>query len=131
MKTFSRWLLIGIFVLLPVSAWAGLLDSQLSTVGSQLGKDGGVPTSLPVFIGGLINVVLSVLGLVFLVLIVYAGYMWMTASGDSTKVDKAKKLIGQALIGMIIVIASYAISAFVIDRISGAITVAPAAAPTK
>lgn len=67
--------------------------------------------------GKIINVFFGVLGIIFLVLMLYGGYMWMTARGESEKVDKAKDLITQAVIGIVIILAAYAITEFVILRL--------------
>ncbi len=117
----GAWVSVTAMTLAPVSVFAQLkpstdATSDLGKVGSKLGQS---PKDLPVLIGDLINIFLSVLGIIFVVLTVYAGYLWMTASGDTAKVDKAKKLLGQAVIGLVIIVAAYAITAFVIDRIAG------------
>ena len=44
----------------------------------------------------------------------YAGFLWMTSSGDETKVTKAKGLMVNAVIGLAIVLAAYAITYFVL-----------------
>ena len=75
--------------------------------------------SLPIVVGNLINVLISVLGIVFVVLIVYAGYLYLTAAGEEKKVTKAKTLIGQAVIGLVLILAAYSISTFVIQEIGG------------
>jgi amino acid transporter len=107
--------------IMPALTFAAL-DTNLKKVGSSITTAGETGPKLPELIGGLINVFLSVLGIIFIVLVVYSGYLWMTAGGEAMKVDKAKKLLGQAVIGLIIVVAAYAITAFVIDRIVGATT---------
>ncbi len=56
---------------------------------------------------------LAVLGIIFIILMLTAGYNWMTAGGEEEKVTKAKDMIKRAIIGLFIVIASYAITAFV------------------
>ncbi|NTW22484.1 hypothetical protein HGA34_02985 [Candidatus Falkowbacteria bacterium] len=61
------------------------------------------------FIGQVISAFLSLLGIIFIVLIVYSGYNWMTAAGDSGKVDKAKETLWRAVIGLIITVGAYAI----------------------
>ncbi|OGF25419.1 hypothetical protein A2331_01225 [Candidatus Falkowbacteria bacterium RIFOXYB2_FULL_34_18] len=73
----------------------------------------GEPKSIAEIIGGLIGVFLSLLGIIFLVLIIYGGFIWMTSAGNETKVLKAKKILTNAVIGLIIVISSYAITAFI------------------
>jgi len=64
-----------------------------------------------------ITTALSLLGVIFLVLMIYAGYNWMTARGEEEKVTKAKDTIMRAIIGLIIVVAAYAISTFVISKL--------------
>ena len=71
-------------------------------------------------VGKIVRVVLSFLGVIFLVLIIYGGYMWMLARGNEQQVEKAKNVIIAAIIGMIIVLAAYAISGFIIDKFGDA-----------
>jgi Type IV secretion system pilin len=79
---------------------------------------GGTTQTLPQIVGGLINVLISVLGIIFVVLVVYAGFLYLTASGDDKKVAKAKTLLTQAVIGLVIILAAYGIATFVIDRLT-------------
>ena len=69
--------------------------------------------TLATTIGVVIKVALSLIGVVFIILMVYAGYNWMTASGDEEKVRKAKDTIWRAVIGLVITIGSYAIWAWI------------------
>ncbi|MCX6778943.1 MAG: pilin [Candidatus Magasanikbacteria bacterium] len=69
------------------------------------------------FIGRIIMVALSLLGVIFLVLTVYAGYLWFTAGGDDKKVEKAKEYLKNGVIGLVIVLASVSITAFVLGRL--------------
>lgn len=64
-----------------------------------------------------INTALSLLGVVFLGLIIYAGFRWMTAQGNEEDVTKAKEILIQAVIGLAIVLAAYAISYFVFNAL--------------
>lgn len=70
-------------------------------------------------IGSLIGIFLSFLGVIFLVLMLHAGFNWMTAAGDEEKISKAKDTIRAAVIGLIIIVAAYALSIFVIESIWG------------
>lgn len=124
-KNYFLSFLLGLFLLAPVGApalaqFGGLSDSDanLQTVATEatLSAD----RTLPEVIGGFIRVGLSFLGLIFLVLTIYAGFLWMTAGGNDDQVGKAKTLIGQAVVGLIIVISAYAISTFVIAAIGSA-----------
>jgi amino acid transporter len=66
-------------------------------------------------ISSLIAVFLSLLGIIFLGLMVYSGYNWMTAGGEEEKVKKAQSTIKKAIIGLIITVSAYSISYFVFD----------------
>ena len=63
--------------------------------------------------GTVIKAVLSVTGLIFLILMVYAGILWMTARGDETIVEKSKDTIQAALIGLALTVSAYAITVFI------------------
>ena len=57
--------------------------------------------------------ILSFLGAIFLILMIYSGYMWMTARGNDTQVTKARTIMTQAVVGLVIVITAYAITIFI------------------
>jgi len=65
----------------------------------------------------IINAFLSIVGVLLLIYLLYAGYNWMTAQGEEEKVEKAKDTIKRAITGIIIIVAAYAISVFVMDRL--------------
>lgn len=104
-------------LLLPAAAMAQLTEAErhLQETGLVVGQ--GQTQSLPTLVGRFINVLLSVLGIIFVVLIVYAGFLYMTAGGSEDNVKKAKRLMSQAIIGLIIIVTAYAISAFVISQL--------------
>lgn len=90
-----------------------------ANLANNVGASAGITTSrgLPDILGSIINVVLGFLGVVFLVLLLYAGFLWMTAQGEEKTVEKAKGIIKQAIIGLIIVVAAFAISNFVLGSL--------------
>jgi hypothetical protein len=65
-----------------------------------------------------INAILGLLGVIFLVLTLYAGFLWMTAAGNDDQVGKAKSILTTAIIGLVVIIASYAIANFVLTALS-------------
>lgn len=67
-------------------------------------------------IAGIINVVLSFLGIIVTVGIIAGGFMYMTSGGNSERVDKGKDVVGASLIGLGIVVSAYAISRFVLSE---------------
>lgn len=73
--------------------------------------------NLAATIGFLIKVALGLLGIIFLVLTLYAGFTWMTAMGEVKKVETAKATLARAVIGLAIVLSAYAISSFVVNTL--------------
>jgi hypothetical protein len=73
--------------------------------------------SLPTIAGNVIGAGLSLIGAAFFVLMVYAGVIWMTARGKEEQTKKALDTIIAAAIGIIIVLASYALTRFVFGSI--------------
>jgi len=93
---------------------AGILDSVSNSYGVSN------PKTLPQIIGGIISVALSLLGVIFLVLTIYGGYIWMIARGEEKEADRAKNIVTRATIGFILVLAAYAISYFVFTKLISA-----------
>lgn len=81
---------------------------------------GSAPTDPRIIVAKIIRTALSLIGIVFVVLAVYAGFLWMTAGGEEDKVSQAKKLLSNAVIGLAIVLSSYAIAYFVFQSLLGA-----------
>src|SRR3989344_6250368 len=68
-------------------------------------------------INSIIQILLGFLGILAVIIILWGGFIWMTAAGDETKVDKAKKLIISGIVGIVIILAAYIIANFVITTI--------------
>jgi ketopantoate hydroxymethyltransferase len=71
----------------------------------------------------IINVIMGFLGLVAVVIILLGGFKWMTAAGAEDKIDEAKKLLSAGVIGLVIVLSSWAIAKFVLDSVIGVTSV--------
>ena len=70
---------------------------------------------------GILNIILGFLGLFMVCLLVYAGFLYMTAGGDEKKTTAAKGYIKNSIIGIAIVLASFAVTWFVTNTLSGVI----------
>lgn len=66
----------------------------------------------------ILQFVLTLMGLIAVTVIIYGGIVWMTAAGNEQRVDKAKKIITSAAIGLIVIILSWAIVIFVVGTTS-------------
>lgn len=73
---------------------------------------------IPFFIGTAVNALLGIFGALFLVLILWGGVQYMFAQGEDARIKKAKQTLINAVLGMIIVTASYAIANFVLTTLS-------------
>lgn len=99
----------------------GLADTAKQSGLSKYGS------SVPVLAGSIIGTALSMISVIFFILMVYGGFLWMTAHGDEGTVTKAKETIIGAIIGIIIILASYAITNYVTTSVVSAPPAAPAA----
>ncbi len=63
----------------------------------------------------IINVCLTLLGIVAVVIVLLGGFKWMTAGGNEDKVGEAKKILGAGVIGLVIILAAWGIAAFVLN----------------
>lgn len=75
---------------------------------------GDSTAALALLIGSFVRIAIVAVGFVFFVLILYAGYIWMTAGGDDEDIKKATKILTRASIGLLITIFAGAITQFII-----------------
>ncbi|MBU1921907.1 pilin [Patescibacteria group bacterium] len=68
-------------------------------------------------IASIINVAMGLLGIVAVVIILYGGFTWMTAGGNEENVSKAQKIIVSGIIGLALILASWAIARFVLESL--------------
>lgn len=108
--------------MLPVKAYSlentGLDATAKKAYGDDLSQiPGGGDEDLSSVAGKLVGAALSFIGIIFFGLIIYGGFIWMIARGNSSEVEKAKDIIIAATIGLVIVLAAYAITRFFADVI--------------
>lgn len=118
-KLFFTVLMLA-FIVLPVLNFAlianAAIDVGLNEVNTGLG--GSLNSTDPrTTAGRIINIALGFLGVIAVILIVYAGFKWMTAAGNEEAVDSAKKLLTAAIIGLIIIFMAWGIATFVLSRL--------------
>ncbi len=70
----------------------------------------------------ILNVILGLLGIIDVCLMLYAGFKWMTAGGNEESITTAKKTIWASIIGLVIILSSYAIANFVLRELYAATT---------
>ncbi|MFA6549838.1 MAG: hypothetical protein WCT36_00590 [Candidatus Gracilibacteria bacterium] len=123
-KTLKQVALVGLVMTvglvlashLPI-AFAQMLNPS-DQPGVVAGSTGGTG-DLRVLAIRIINYVLGFLGLIAVAMIIFGGITYVTAAGEQGKVDSAKKIIMYAVVGLIIVILSYAIVSTVLQAGTG------------
>ncbi len=89
----------------------------LTTAGGEFTTSDPTEDTIFESVGNIVNIFLGILGIIFFLYILWAGFIWMTAAGDGGKVEKAQKMMIQGTIGIIIILSAYAISFFAIDQL--------------
>ncbi len=110
MKIFLTFIL-----LLPNIALAqgAIMDNLNEATESSYKQD--VP--LMQVIGNIIKILLMLLGTIFVILLLLGGFRWMTAQGDAKKVEEARDNIKNAVMGLVVVLAAYAITKFIFNAL--------------
>ena len=118
-KLFAAFTL-ALSLAVPATAFAidtGLSSTATAAFGSSMTS--GENAKLSYFIGNnIIKPVFGLIGVIFFMLMVYAGMLWMTAQGDPKKVEKAKDILITSVIGAVIVAASYILTNAVFNAIT-------------
>ena len=85
---------------------------HLDEIGKNISLGDASPTQIVV---RLINVALSFLGIIFVVIVIYTGFLFLFSFGKEERLAQAKRAFLNALIGLIIIISSYSIVQFILE----------------
>lgn len=119
-------LLIMFGVLSISTSVSALAPNQPDTLGLSYGAETGLSgQDVRITVARIISVALGLLGILTVLLILYAGFMWMTAAGEEDKIKKAKGILTAAIVGLAIILSAYAITRFVIESLMDATGVYP------
>jgi len=112
----------GLMPLLGLTLWClPLIAGAAASLGIEYGTATGLGTQdLKQTITEVVNVLMGFLGIIAVIVILLGGFKWMTAMGNEEKVGEAKKLIGAGIVGLVIILAAYAIAIYVINTIGSA-----------
>lgn len=118
-KIFSTALTVGMLslVMLPSFVFAQDLGFNAAT---NIGNGAFGTADLKDTIVQLVNVLLGFLGIIAVIIILWGGFKWMTAAGNEEQVGEARNMIIAGIIGLAIIIASFAITSFVVREFSSA-----------
>lgn len=100
---------------------AGYFFAGAQSAGNKMGYSANSVNGTGLLLGTvatIINFVSSLLGVIFLVVAIYAGILWMMAAGNEKQVTKSKEILKAASIGLIVILSAYAITFFIIKRLT-------------
>ncbi|MFA6422732.1 MAG: Ig-like domain-containing protein, partial [Candidatus Buchananbacteria bacterium] len=123
---FNAVLLLGLIIvavfifILPDTSFAQTVTQSSQNI-NQFVDSAGLKTeaSLATIIGRIVQIFLAILGVLLILFIIYGGWIWMSSQGDPGKVEKARKIIINAIIGVIVISLAFAIATFVMGFLNG------------
>lgn len=120
---------VGLMVVAPVQG-ANLSDTASAQIKASGQKAGLVGASGKVLdprlaAASIIQMMLQLLGIIFVCLVVLAGFWLITSKGDEAKIEKAHNTIQAAIVGIIIILISYSITRFVGNQIRASVESTP------
>ncbi len=112
MKKIVLSLILTCLLVLPVTGLQAASPRQglTNATPEALRSQGTIPET----VGVIVNTVIGMMGVLLLALIIYGGFVWMTAKGDPAQVKKGQDVIRAAVTGLIITLAAYALATFLI-----------------
>lgn len=132
LKSFLSIFLVLLFISFFVASTSLAANFQLDSFANKAGySTTGAKASLESLIQIVINAILSFTGILFLILAVYAGVRWMSAQGNAEYVTKAQETLQAAIIGMVIVSMSYAVTSLVFNTLQNKIPSNPSVSTVK
>lgn len=96
------------------SLWETVGEGGLEEIGSKAYQQSGEPTDVRTITINVVRVFLTFVGIIFMILILLAGYTWMTAQGSEEKINEAKSRLKTGIIGLIIIMGAWSITYFVV-----------------
>ncbi len=113
--------IIPSFMLVPAVSAGNLTAGDLwgdaniqANVQSETGLGNRDPREIA---ASVIRVVLGFLGIIAVLIILYAGFLWMTAAGNDDKIASAKSMMSAGIIGLIIILAAFGIANFAVNAL--------------
>ena len=110
---------IGLIIGLGSVAIVNMLFSGLFGGASETssgGINGIVNMTGEELLANALNLTYFIAGIVAVIVIIVAGILYVTSSGDPAKVTKAKNTITYAVVGLVIILVAFTITGFVTGR---------------
>lgn len=117
---FLLLILAGAFLIFTNTVFAQ--TAQETRFGMDYAEKLGLANNDPrIVIVKLVRIALGFIGIIAIIFVLYAGFLWMTSAGNEQKIAQAKKTLVNAIIGLIIILSSFLIVSFIINKMSDAL----------
>ncbi len=104
-------------IALPLIA-NGQIDQINDQLNNTVSGTGLNKSDLIQVINAVIKIILSLLGVIAVIIILWGGFGWMTSGGNEEQIGAAKKRIGAGVVGLVIIFLAYAIASFVLEKLA-------------
>jgi len=119
---------IAVALIIPVLAVPAYAQDSNTTFGLNYVSGNGTSgngialkaTDPRTIAASIINVALTLLGIIAVVIVLVGGFKWMTAGGNEENVESAQKILISGVIGLVIVLAAWGIASFVLSTLFAA-----------
>ncbi|HNV45104.1 MAG TPA: hypothetical protein PKG78_01520 [Candidatus Woesebacteria bacterium] len=104
--------------LASASALSGLLPVRMAMAAIddiEVNPGTGYATDFGVMFSSILNVVMLIAAVLVFAFLIFGGIQWITAGGDKSKAEEARNRITSAIIGLVIVAASYALINLIVN----------------
>ena len=115
---FLLFILGAVFFVGGNLAWAQDADVGINYA-ANVGLPGAGDKDVRVFMVEIIRYFIGFLGIIAVIMVMYAGFLWMTSNGEPDKITRAKRTLINSIIGLIIIISAFAIVTFIINFMDG------------
>ena len=106
--------LIPTVILAADPAIKTLLNEAAGEQGAGYATDARLAeTGVAEIVGWAARIAVSLVGVIFISYTIYGGFLWMTAGGNEDKIDKAKKIIQNGIIGLVLIVGAAGIYLFI------------------
>lgn len=101
----------------PLDLWSDPVLNEANFGAEQLNEIGLGRKDPREIATRIIQIALGLLGIIAVAIIMYGGYVWMTAQGDADKVETAQKILRNGVVGLLIVLAAFGLATYIINRL--------------
>ncbi len=107
---------VGIFSLFFGASQALAADLGLEVIDESIGLSNTDPRET---VGRIINIAMLALGTIALLIVLWGGFIWLTSNGESDKIDRAKQVLKNGVVGLVIILSAWGIATFVLNQLLG------------